>query len=108
MKRESVYPYKIKEPPGANIHRLRAARDMTLRDVAARCDPPLTFAALSRIEKNIGYTQDSLMRISKALGCTVADLFLPQEIALLPHLPPPVRARIVESVRDAIYRHLNR
>ncbi len=108
MKRPSVYPYSIQAPPGANIHRLRTAKDMTLRELANRCDPPLTFAALSRIEKNAGFTQDSMRRIAKALGCSVADLFLPADLALLPTLPAAVRARIVESIRDAVFRYLNR
>lgn len=108
MKRPSVYPYTTQAPPGANIHRLRLAKDLPLRKLAAACDPPLTFAALSRIEKNLGYTQDSLSRIARALGCSVADLFLPPDLAMLARLPRDVRARLIESVRDAVFRHLSK
>lgn len=108
MKRESVYPYTVTAPPGANIHRLRKARDLTLRELAKACKPPLTFPACSRIEKNMGYTQDSLQRIAGALRVNIADLFLPPELALLPLLPHAVRDRITETVRDAAFRHIGK
>lgn len=108
MKRESVYPYTVTAPPGANIHRLRKARDLSLRDLAKACKPPLTFPACARIEKNLGYTQDSLRRIAVSLRCNVADFFLPPEIAMLPLLPRAVRDRIAETVRDAVFRHIGK
>jgi len=118
MKRQSVYPYTITEPPGVNVHALREEADLSLRELADRCVPPLSHTAIKRIEHNQGYTQDTLERLAVALGkllhrkITVADLFYPPEVAgwlnEYKALTPEARARIDEMVHDThaayIYR----
>lgn len=92
----------VDAPPGANIHRLRLVQKFSLRELARRCDPELDHATISRIERNEGYTQDSLERIAKALGVTVPELFLPPELADWPHLNDRAQSRIAESILDAL------
>lgn len=97
MKRPSVYPYTCKEPPGCNIHRLRLERGWALRELARRCDPPLTFASLSRIEKNMGYKHDSLRRIARALGVADVDLLIPLERGQRSGTPPSAMEGMMKS-----------
>lgn len=104
LQRPSVYPYTVKEPPGVNIHRLRHAHGLSIRALADRCKPPLDHSTIRRLEHNQGYTQDTLERVAKALGVRVYELFLPPELAEWPTLPPEVRARLAESVADAVAR----
>lgn len=78
MQRPSVYFYTITESPGVNVHRLRNARGWGMRDLAQRCKPPLDHTTIRRIERNEGYTRDSLERVGKALGVTVKELFCPK------------------------------
>lgn len=111
MKRQSTYPYTITEPPGVNVHALREEADMSQRELADRCVPPLSHTAIRRIEHNQGYTQDTLERLAVALGkalhrkITVAELFYPPEVSdwlnEYKTLPPEARARIVDMVHDA-------
>ena len=54
MKRESVYPYLGKGPPGTTIHYLRKIMGWSQRDLAERCG--LNHVTISRFEKNEGYT----------------------------------------------------
>lgn len=79
MKRSSVYPYNIIEPPGVNLHRLRSERGWSMRMLAEKCRPPLDHTTVRRLEYNQGYTQDSLERVAKALDVTVPELFWPKE-----------------------------
>lgn len=102
MQRPSVYPYNITDPPGVNIHRLRNALGWSLRELADRCQPALDHTTVRRVERNEGFTQDSIERIAKALKIPRwQDLFLPPELADWPHLPERARARLAESVQDA-------
>lgn len=110
MRRASVYPYTITEPPGVNVHALRAEADLSMRELAERCVPPLSHTVIKRIEYNQGFTQDTLERLAVALSkvlhrkITVADLFYPPEVAgwlgEYKSLPPEARARIDEMVHD--------
>lgn len=78
MKRPSVYPYTITEPPGVNIHRLRETKGLSMRELAQKCRPPLDHTTIRRIERNEGFTKDSLERVAKILGVRVIDLFCPK------------------------------
>lgn len=78
MQRPSVYPYTIKDPPGVNVHRLREAKGLSMRELAQKCRPPLDHTTIRRIERNEGFTKDSLERVAKTLGVRVIDLFCPK------------------------------
>jgi transcriptional regulator with XRE-family HTH domain len=120
MKRASVYTYSVTEPPGANIHRLREEAGMGLRELADACVPPITHTTLSRIERNHGYTQDTLERLAvaltRALGrkITVSDFFLPpaaaEMISEYKTLPPDAQQRVTDMVKDtaAAYKYRRR
>ena len=106
MKRASVYPYTIKEPPGATVHRLRELRGWSQRELAARCVPELEHTTIRRIEQNQGFTMDTLARVAKALGCrSYVELFTPVELAdlCLPDLPEHERSRILGLVQDLVW-----
>lgn len=98
---ESPYPYGIIDPPGATVRRLRQALDMSQRRLAERCHPELDHSTIYRLERNLGYTQDTLERVAVALGISVQDLFLPPELAAYATLPEAVRDRIAATVADA-------
>lgn len=102
MQRPSVYAYTVTEPPGVNVHRLRNQRGLSQRALADRCNPALDHTTIRRLEHNIGYTQDTLERVAKALGVTVPELFLPPDLAGLVKLPDDVRARLAETINDAV------
>jgi len=93
--------YPITEAPGANVHRLRTERGWSLRDLANKTHPALDHTTIRRLEWNEGYTQDTLERVAKVLGVTVADLFLPPELVDWPSLTPEVKSRVAASVKDA-------
>lgn len=101
MQRPSVYPYTNKEPPGVNVHRVRVALGLSIRALADKCCPPLDHSTIRRVEHNLGYTQDTLERVAKALGVNVYELFLPPELADWSTLPKSVRQRLAESIQDA-------
>ncbi|PJE79647.1 hypothetical protein CI610_01361 [invertebrate metagenome] len=64
--------------PGKRIRKLRKEAGLSLRDLAELCDPPIDFTTVGRIERDMGYTSDSLKRICSVLKCEVSDLFLPE------------------------------
>lgn len=105
MARPESSPYTITAPPGASVYRLRMAREWSQRDLAERCTPPLDPSAVSRIENNAGFTQDSLMRIAQALGVPYQSLFWPPEIAAYARLPAAIRERLAETIADAAAAH---
>lgn len=89
------------EPPGSNIYRLRTAAGLSMRALAERCDPELDHTTIRRLERNEGFTQDTLERVAKVLGVSVQSLFLPPALQDWPALTPKNQARIAETVRDA-------
>jgi len=102
MQRASVYPYNITEPPGVNVHRLRNALGWSMRELADKCHPALDHTTVRRLERNEGFTQDTIERIAKALKVPRwQDLFLPPELADWSYLPERARARLAEAVQDA-------
>ena len=106
MQRPSVYPYTITDPPGANVHRLRNAFGWSMRELADKCHPALDHTTVRRLERNEGFTQDTIERIAKALKVPRwQDLFLPPELADWSHLPERARARLAEAVQDAASRY---
>jgi transcriptional regulator with XRE-family HTH domain len=106
-------------PPGVNVRRLREAAGLSLRALARACDVPsdhrsLDHTTIRRLERNQGYTQDTLSRVAAALGralgirLSAVDLFLPPELADWPELSPEARQRIAAAVSDAAYVARNR
>lgn len=67
-----------------SIRAVRRAKNMTLEDVAARCDPPTTAQTIGRLETGTRSLSLSWMnRIAAALGVDSAELVrLPQDSAL--------------------------
>jgi transcriptional regulator with XRE-family HTH domain len=101
MKRPSVYVYDVKEPPGANVYRLRTARDWSMRTLAEKCVPPLEHTTIRRVEQNDGFTQDTLERVAKALGVQLYELFLPHELSGWSAMSKKARDRLVKMVQVA-------
>lgn len=96
-----VRPAPSDHPPGCNIYRLRTELGISMRGLAERCEPEVDHTTIRRLERNEGYTQDTLERVAKVLGTTVEALFLPPELADWPSLNAHARSRISETVRDA-------
>lgn len=99
--RPPVYTYAETAPPGATIHKLREANDWSQRYLGERCEPPMDHTAIQRIERNKGYTRNSLERVAAALGVQVHTLFLPPELLPYASLPPEIKQRIAATIRDA-------
>lgn len=72
-----------------------------MRGLADRCHPPLDHTTIRRLEHNMGYTQDTVERVAKALGVEPNTLFLPHELAEWPNLSGQARARLAEAVSEA-------
>ena len=92
------------ELPGKRIRELRKKAGYSMRSFAAACNPPMDFTTVGRIEKNLGYTGDSLERFARVLDCEVSDFFLPDELAAFAELPADMRdnvARHIEMLRLA-------
>lgn len=90
------------EAPGRNIHRLRVAARLSMRRLAELCDHELDHTTIRRLERNEGFTQDTLERVAKVLGVQLQELFLPDELQDWPSLSEKNRARIAETIRDAV------
>lgn len=88
-------------PPGVNIWRRRIELGLSMRALGERCEPEIDHTTVRRLERNEGFTQDTLERIARALGCNANDLFLPPELADWPVLSKSAKTRIAETVRDA-------
>ena len=101
MQRPSVYAYTITDPPGVNVHRLRDTLGLSLRALAEKCHPTIEHTTVRRLENNLGFTQDTLERVAKALGVQVYELFLPPELAAWPKLPEKARKRLAERIQPA-------
>jgi transcriptional regulator with XRE-family HTH domain len=89
------------EAPGCNVFKYRTARGISQRALAEKCRPGLDHTTIRRLELNLGYTQDTLERVARALGVSIQDLFLPPELADWADLPVKSRQRIVEAIQDA-------
>lgn len=89
-------------PPGVNVWRLRSALGWSQRTLAERCKPALDHTTVRRVERNAGYTQDTLERIAAALRVPLAELLLPPELAGWTQLSEPARERIAHLVRDTL------
>ncbi|HJX18495.1 MAG TPA: helix-turn-helix transcriptional regulator [Acidiferrobacterales bacterium] len=100
MQRPSVYTYTVTDPPGVNVHRLRNALGLSQRALAEKCHPTIEHTTVRRLENNLGFTQDTLERVAKALGVQVYELFLPPELAAWPKLSQKVRKRLAESIQQ--------
>ena len=85
--------------PGERILAYRKAAGYSQRALAERCDPPMDFTAIGRIEHNKGYTSSTLNRLAEALGCEVADFFIPSDLVLWRHLNEADRRHISDTIR---------
>ena len=101
MQRPSVYKYTVTDPPGVNVHRLRNALGLSQRALAEKCHPTIEHTTIRRLENNLGFTQDTLERVAKAIGVQVYELFLPPALAEWPSLPREAQVRLAEGVQDA-------
>lgn len=92
------------ELPGKRIRELRQKSGLSLREFASRCNPPMDYTTVGRIERNMGYTGDSLERFADVLGCEVSDFFLPDQLAAFAELPADMQndvARYIDTLRLA-------
>ena len=88
------------EPPGKRIRELRQKSGYSLREFASRCNPPMDYTTIGRIERNMGYTGDSLERFAAVLGCEVSDFFLPDKLARYAELPEQMKDRVAMYIND--------
>lgn len=88
------------ETPGARIRAYRNAAGYSQRTLALKCDPPMDFTAIGRIERNQGYTSSTLNRLATALNCTVADFFLPAELAVWPKVREQTKEAVLTIIRN--------
>ena len=91
--------------PGQRIREMRNARQLSMKDLAENCNPPMDFSTVGRIEKNKGYTKDSLERFAQVLECDVSDFFLYEEIKDYTHLPDDARQDVSKYIRTLILAH---
>lgn len=96
------------ELPGDRIRELRKAKGFTLRSMAENCDPPMDYTSIGRIEKNIGYTKDSLERFATVLGCNVSDFFLYDELKGFTDLPDDLKKDVAKHIQHLIIVAKNR
>ena len=88
------------ELPGKRIRELRKQAGYSLRDFASQCNPPMDYTTVGRIERNMGYTGDSLERFAAVLNCEVSDFFLPDSLARFTELPQEMRDRVALYIND--------
>ncbi len=86
------------ELPGKRIRELRKQAGLSLRDLAAQCNPPMDYSTVGRIERNMGYTGDSLERFARVLDCEVYDFFLPDELTGFTELPADMRNNVANHI----------
>jgi hypothetical protein len=86
-KRKSVYTNINLESPGSHIFWVRDhLLNMSQRDLASECIPPMNHTTIQRIEAGGSYRKDTLDKISATFSrlldreVTTAMLFLPDEI----------------------------
>ena len=84
--------------PGKRIREFRNRAGLSLRELAAECDPPMDHTSVGRIERGYGYTGDSLERFAKVLGCEVYDFFLPDELIKFSELTPENKATVANII----------
>lgn len=102
---KSPYPYLEKDPPGATIHALRVAKGWTIENLASRCEAiagkPFNVSTISRVERNLSYTQHTLRIIADALGVPLKTLLTPPELL---NIPPEINAllSLPASVKDPV------
>ncbi len=88
------------ELPGKRIRELRTKAGYTLREFAANCNPPMDYTTIGRIERNMGYTGDSLERFAAVLQCDVSDFFLPDSLAPYSDLPVDMREDVARYISN--------
>jgi len=99
----------VDAPPGVNIRRLREEQELSLRKLAKLCIPELVHTTIRRIENNDGWTRDTIIRLSKALGVNNhEDLFLPSELFNYSLLNIESKKRIAELVQESFDAELYR
>ena len=106
MLRESVYTYDIKNPPGATVHALRKQKyDISMRQLADKCDPPLDHTTIRRLENNNGFTKHTLEKVAKALDVKESLLFYPPKVVeVFANLPPKLQEEVLALTEQEIIR----
>ena len=87
--------------PGDNVRKRRQEAGLSMRGLAEKCKPALDHTTIHRLEKNIGFTQDTLDRVASALGCHYADFFLPEELQGWSELGEDDKKQIAFMVQNA-------
>jgi SOS-response transcriptional repressor LexA len=89
---------------GKNIRRLRQARGWKILELANRIDSDV--GNISRLERGKqGYSDEMLGKIAKALGCSVAELFIGEEGA--PNVgPAPLGSRRIPLISHVQAGHM--
>lgn len=90
-----------REPPGANIRRLR---DWTLRDLQAaierRTQSSVAYTQIHRIERGASFTLDTLRLIAAGLSVELPALFADEESLDYRSLPEEARAKVRAYIAD--------
>ena len=102
MQRPSVYAYTITDPPGVNVYRLRITLGLSQRDLAKKCRPTIEHTTIRRLENNLGFTQDTLERVAKALGVPyapiTANMLLFGPLGLVAYFPAKFKLKVLDPV----------
>lgn len=97
----------VKDNPGVIIQYLRTYHGWSYQSLADKCKPTLSRSTIMRIEKNEGYTQDSLKRVAAALKVKTEELFYPEELAGILILDKKSKDKIMEKIYSMVSLHKN-
>ncbi len=101
VKKKSI-PLDEDGKPGSRVRAFRLAAGMSQRELSQKCDPPMDFTAVGRIEHNKGFTSATLNRLAVALECGIEDFFLPADIIDMRILDETDRAKVITFMRKYV------
>lgn len=94
--------------PGDRIREMRHALGYSMKDLAESCNPPMDYSTIGRIEKNKGYTKDSLERFAEVFKCEVSDFFLYEPLKGYSQLPAEAREDVAKYINTLLLAYSNK
>lgn len=85
-----------------NLKKRRTEAGLSYRKLAEKCRPAIDHTTIARVEKGLGFTNDTLERLAVALNCQVEDFFLPPELDGWYTLSSETKERLGSIIQDAI------
>lgn len=93
--------------PGDRIRAMRHQLGYTMKELAENCNPPMDYSTVGRIEKNKGYTKDSLERFAEVMKCEVSDFFLYEQLKGFTQLPEEARQDVAKYINTLLLAYHN-